>query len=276
MRGMIESMRTMHSVLRGADPVAGAEALAAPLSRVAAYQRFIKAHIDSVLLKNYTTFAALVGEAVWREVIAEYFSRHPADDWELNASVRHFPGYVAELVRDRRFGLTLFHQELADFERREFEVFAAPVEIPAADALTAPTLNPTLQILQLRHPVGTFVRAFRAWESGCGEEPEVPAAPSPEILFLFRHPVSLRHTFAVANESLLFAFKITHDGVPIEEAAKLAGLRGSDVENTLWQAHEIGLLVVPEPQQQRVLAAEEEENHEELHLVGSAVCGPGV
>jgi hypothetical protein len=216
--------------------------LQVPEVRLAAYQRFVRQHIDSVLYKNYTTLADLVGDETWRKIRDGYFAHHPADDYELNASVRHFPGYVSDLARAGALGLTSFHAELAEFERHEFEVYSAPVEIPAPRG--APLLNPTLAILQFEYPIGAFVRSFRAAQSAEKERPAVPSQKIAETVFVMRHPRSLRHVFAVANPALLIAFKIAHDHIPPQAAASEAQLPIEEVMAALQLAEREGLVVL--------------------------------
>ncbi|MFC1610253.1 putative DNA-binding domain-containing protein [Myxococcota bacterium] len=245
---MMEAMRTLHEVLRGAIPASeGARRLDVDETRLAAYQRFVKAHIESVLEKNYTTFKAVIGVDVWRRLVDQFFERYPADDYELNACVRNFPEYVAHLAEEQKHGLGEVHVELVDFEQREFAVYADEVEIPAPDELTAPVINPTINILQVSYPIGSFVSQWRAWEDGrASEPPAVPKESEAETVFVLRHPKSLRHVYVTANDVLLFAFKVVHDDLTVDQAAARARTAVGDVTTALREAKRVGLVILPQ------------------------------
>ncbi len=241
-----DTLATMHGLLRGAaSPEEIGEAFGQPVERVAVYQRFVFAHIRTALEKIYTTLAGVLPQATWEALVRGYFDAFPADDYELNGTARQFPEYLASRAASGEPGLTEAHVEIAILEWQEFAVFVSEREIPTT--VDRPTLNPTVEILQLSFAVGSFVRDQRAHEDGRhAEPPAFPTEPVAEIVFLLRDPRRLGHRFLVADDAALFAVKIAHEGTPVAEAAARSGLSIPDVQAILAKAATQGLIILPE------------------------------
>lgn len=241
-----EAMEAMHRLLRGQLPPAEAQALlVAPLARLSAYRDFVKSHVESVLEKNFTVLAGLVEHRDWHAIVDAFFVAHPCEHYELNANAAPFPDFVAGLAAAGKYGFTEFHAELAALEWSEFVAFASPAVPEGAPA--RPVLNPTLEILELDWPVAEFVAAWRHWERGGkkGAPPRVPVAPAKEIVFVFRHPERLSSVFQKADDRALFAFKVAHDGLGLEEAAAAAGTDRAAAAALMAQAGRDGLVILP-------------------------------
>jgi hypothetical protein len=243
---MLESMRAMHELLRGeATPEETGKALGgAPPERLAAYQGFVRGHIEGILTKAFPTLAELVGHCAWHAVGREFFRDVPPADYELNACAEAFPAWLSARIEAGESDLSEFHVEVAELHLAEFAAFADEARIPAPGDLDAPTLNPTLRVLELTYPVAEFVARWRRREREGA--PPVPAEPAPEVVFVFREPGGFRHRFERADDNLLFAFKVVHDGVPLAEAAEAAGAPEALVRQVLGEAAEAGLVILPE------------------------------
>lgn len=246
--GMMASMRIMHELLRGqCAPEEAARRLGAPLERVQVYARFVRDHVQAALDKNYEVLAEAVGPARWQRWSDAFFQAHPPGHYELNACAAPFPDFLAERAADPAFEVADWHVELARLQWCEWEAYAHETRIPAPEELEAPVLNPTLAILGLSHPVATFTGAWRRWvrDDRAGPAPEAPAGPAEETAFVYRHPDTLLHTTRVADEPLLFAFKVVHDGLPVAGAAATAGISADQARELLADAEETGLIVQP-------------------------------
>lgn len=232
-----QSMQTMHALLRGQTSAEeAADVLGAPLVRLRAYQRFVRAHVQDVLDKNYPTLRAVLGEARWLPLCAAYFAQVPADDAELNAAARQLPAFLEAQLLAGAAGLTSFHAELALVEWEEFAAYINPARIPDAGELQSFALNPTLRALQLRHAVGSILADWRAWERGEREAPpaEPDAAAAGETVLVLRDPITQGYRSCVADAALLLAFKLAHDGLTPPVAAAAAGA-ASRAKGVAWK-----------------------------------------
>ena len=250
-----ETMEAMHALVRGElTPEAAAERLDAPAERLTVYQDFVRNHVDQALAKNYPTVAEIVTQEQWRALIDGYFRTEPPAETELNAAAAGFRGYLAarvEKASEESLGLEIASYgpallELAELEWREFEVYATRIGPLPAGSPDTPIINPTLQILQLETPVASWLAARRVARRS--ESSEIPGDPLPtagpgETVFLFREPTTNFSVFAVADDALLFAFKIAHDGLTPSQAAEQAGLPITDVEAVLRRAVALGLIL---------------------------------
>ncbi|MBK8481086.1 MAG: DUF692 family protein [Proteobacteria bacterium] len=242
------SMQTMHALLRGQTSAeAAAAVLGAPLVRLRAYQRFVRAHVQGVLDKNYPTLRALLGEARWQPLCAAYFAQVPAQEAELNAAAEQLPAFIEAQLAAGASALTAFHAELALVEWEEFAAYVDPARIPAPGELQHLALNPTLRALQLRHAVGSFLADWRAWERGerAAAPPEPDATTAGETVFVLRDPITQGYRTCVADAALLLAFKAAHDQLTVPAAAALAGVDQGRVERALAEATALGVLVAP-------------------------------
>jgi len=242
-----QTIDTTHRFLRGSIPLdVAAETLCVPSSRLAVYHRFVRSHIEQTLRKNYAAVCALVGDKTWRDLVDRYFYRYPARDYELNVNAAAFCGFLAELAAESERGISPFIAQLALLEWHEFVVFAAADEAvdPGSGALQ---MNPTLVILEFDYPVATFLDAFREAQRMGTAPPRVDEVQRPERVLVFRHPETQLACFYSADDDLLFALKLAHEGVSCAVAAKAAQLPVTTVEHLLAQALAVGLLVSSAP-----------------------------
>lgn len=235
----------MHRLLRGElAPAKVAEHFNAPTERVAIYQQFARNHIRFLLEKNFQVLSSVLSQATWDELFEEYFRDYPSADYELNGNTEAFTSFLEEKLAAGHPELTAFHVELAELEWQEFAAYADRIDMPKPETVTQATLNPTLGILRFKYPVAEFVDA---WHEADGDALEPPRLPEPEeeIVFVMRHPQSRLAVFHRASESLLFAFKLAHDELDVDQAAKQAGITPDLVEQILNLAARIGLLILP-------------------------------
>jgi hypothetical protein len=230
---------TVHRVLRGEVPVEdGAAALGCDARRLRIYREFVRGHVQTALEKNYEITRATLPAPTWEALVEAYFAAFPTAHWELNAAAEPFPAWLETRIGLHE-GLHPFHCELAQFEWEEFAAYSNRAEVPAA--VEAPTPNPTLSILQLAHPVAAFVQAWNA-----GERPAIPAPlPAPRLTFLFRHPRSGKVMYQDATDDLLFALKVTHEGLDPAAAARAIGAAPELGEQALAVAADVGIILRP-------------------------------
>jgi hypothetical protein len=246
-RAFTEVMEVVHRVLRGEEDVAAAARdLDIPERRLAVYAGFVRQHVRTAVEKNHSVLAALLRGPAWEALLDGYFRDHPPASYELNAAAEGFRGFLAAEASEGRHGLTPFHLELAELEWQEWEAYAHPDRIPQPAEVRRPVLNPTLRILRFEHAVSGFVEAWRdAERAGRDERPEVPAEPAPETVLVFRDPASELAFFYRATDALLFAVKVTTDGLDVPEAAALAGVPEATAQDLLDRAAAVGLIVMP-------------------------------
>jgi len=240
-----DSMETVHQLLRGdLSPGEAAQKLGAPENRIGIYQQFIRGHIDNILEKNFSALKQIIPSDTWSTITTRYFKEFPAQHFELNENAADFPDYLAKIVDSREFNLTAFHVELAQLEWVEFEAYASEIDIPWTSEILRPTLNPTLTILQFDYPTATALDHIRSLDDN--ESFEVPAASAaPNVTFVYRNPKTHEAMILKADDNILFAFKIVHDEISVEEAAATAGINISVAETLLKQAAETGLILLP-------------------------------
>ncbi len=231
--------RLMHEVVREARPVdAAAASLGVDPARLSIYRDFVRHHVRTALDTNLGVTRALLGPDRWGALFEDYLRACPPSSWELNAAAEAFPDFLARQVDEGRPGLHPFHASVAEFEWTQFTVLRHPAVIPPAPA--APTLNPTLTLLEQGWPVVPFLVAWDRGERG---------APLPEarasLALLFRHPRTERCCYFAAHDDLLFAIKATHDELDAEAAAAASGHALEAVRGALDRAHELGLVIRP-------------------------------
>ncbi len=268
--------RTLHAALRGDRPVdAVAAELGLPPARVELYRRFLRAHVVGVLNKDFPLVREALPAATWERLTDAFYRAHPAESVELNRAAEAFPAFVEAMVaaaatgpagdgaRSPRFpGLTPFHASLAAFEWAEFVSYTHPGRVPAHGEVSAPALNPTLSVVSLPVPVVEFVVNSLKRPRDPGDGTERPAAPppssgdGPELVLFFRPPPppgsagtyageTDRVAFYRATDDLLFALKVTYDGLDPAAAAAAAGLDPTAAVQAVSRAAAIGLVLVP-------------------------------
>lgn len=246
-RAFGDVMETVHRVLRGQAEVAEtARELGIPERRLAVYAGFVRQHVRTAVEKNHSVLAALLRGPTWEALLDGYFRDHPPVSYELNAAAEGFRAHLAAEASAGRHGLTPFHLELAELEWQEWVAYAHPDRIPRPSEVTRPCLNPTLRVLSFEYGVSGFVEAWREAErEGREERPAVLAQPDPEMVLVFRDPVSERAFFYRATDALLFALKTASDGLDVSGAASVAGLPEATVRDLLDRAASVGLIVMP-------------------------------
>lgn len=244
-----ETMRMMHSLLRGEKtPAEMKEFFGTSEKRLEIYQRFVRNHVIKTLAKNFTMFRRLVKKEAWQGLRDEYFKNYPPTGWRLNDTCKSFVDFIAQKVREEKmFGGEEFYIELAQFEWEEVIVYCNELVIPKANEIESPLLNPTLSIMDFRYPIGKFIYF---WRNKQRKDPWITEKeylkPQPQMLFLVRHPQEQRVFFHVATDPLLFAFKVVHDQISLEDAVKLSGQTPQTVRKILADAHQAGIIILPE------------------------------
>lgn len=244
-KGFHQSLAALHGLLRGETQ---AEDLAAdfqvPAARLRAYRSFVQGHVVSILEKNFPELHELLGCQAFHR-LAEAFEREvPCQSFELNQNCRAFPDFLAQKIEAGDPDLKPFHVELAILEFAEFEAFAHPAEDLAPPTLEGPTLNPTLSVFEFDYPVAEVLARIRGGEA---LPQDFAPEPSPQVVFVLRHPQSGVAFNLAADDSLLFAFKVAHDQMQISEAAEAAHADPQTVIQVLKRAQDEGLVVLPDP-----------------------------
>ena len=241
---MTQILETMHALLRGTlSAEQAAASLGVSVERIAIYQTFVRDHVRTLLEKNYEITARIAGPDAWQALVNRFFETRPARHYELNANGESLLGLLDDCIAERRADFGPFHRELAELEWTEWRVYADRAEMPEPSHLERVTLNPTLVVLSLSWPVSGFVQAWRAADDAAAHRPPLPEGPEPEQVFVYRSRGLAR--FIRADERLLFAFKIAHDGLTVAEAARLSGLDTDTVDAVLRRASEAGIVILP-------------------------------
>lgn len=233
--------RQVHEMLRGQRSVgATAEALGVDPVRLDIYRGFVRGHVDTALHKSFPILEGLLGEPAFQALCDAFFEAHPPSHWELNAAAEPFPAFLAARVDEGHAELGPFHVALAQHEWADFATFVHPARVPTE--VEAPTLNPTLTVLQLVCPVTPFVVA---WQDGRRDLPLPTPEEGPELCLFFRHPVTERVQFHVAIDDYLFAIKVAHEGLEAAAVAEAAGLPVDAARAAMARARDIGLVLLP-------------------------------
>ncbi len=240
--GLMHLQAMVHGVLRQETPVeTGALMLGCDPDRLAIYRRFVDGHIKKVLAKDYRITRSILPPDVWQRLVDDYFHERPASSWELNAACEAFPGFLAERQEAGARAVEPFHVALARYEWERFATYMHLARVPDASDLDAPTLNPTLSILELTCPVVAFVMRWNAGE----HDPTAPlptVEQGPERVLMFRSAAD-SVCYPVANDDLLFALKVTYEGLDPIATAEAAGLPADLARAAMDEARRIGLVI---------------------------------
>lgn len=237
--------RLFHQVVRGALPVEeGAAQLGADPRRLRIYRNFVRTHVRKALEANFRALPALLATATWDALVDAYEQRHPPTHWGLNLAARDFPAFLEAELAAGREGLTELHVCVAQLEWETYTVNVDPAPLPDPRALAAPVVNPTLSILSFPYDVVPVVLAARAGRLHA-DSPLPDRADPPLLALLFRRPQNLNCGFYKGTDDLLFALKVTHDGLSPEQAAEAAGQPLAAVRGALDQAAAAGLIIRP-------------------------------
>lgn len=223
--------RAVHALLRGAaSPEQFCAETGAGVAGAALYADSVRRHVVSTLRKNFTALPSAIGEARFGALAAEFFEARPARHPELNRCVEAFPDFLDEL-RPQAPWLTLAHVELARLEWQEVVVSLAP------DPSTPhPRLAPVLRIVASTHAVAAQAARLRAGE-------RVEAEARTELAFVYRPVGGAGYVTLAADDELLFAFKLAHDGLTLAQARAASGATEQEIRRVLARAEAIGLLV---------------------------------
>ena len=236
----------MHSVLRGeAEAADVALRLGVNADRLTIYRDFVAEHIDGALTKIYPMVRALLGTQRSKALGADFFQRHPPSHWELNRCVEPFARYLDARASEHG-DVDPFLVALARYEWEEFEVYMHPANV-VTSAFDQLAVNPTLSILSFPYALAPFVVA--AAQLGPTDPPlsldtVLPPRLSRDVLTLiFRKPVTHAVAYYHGSDDLLFAIKVVHAGLRLQDAAEQAGATLVDATAALDHAKAIGLLV---------------------------------
>lgn len=234
--------RRMHAAVKDLQPV---EVVAAELGmdpeRLAIYRRMVRSHVHTAVAGRLPVSTALLGAPddtpAWQALFEAYLAECPPSAPTLPEAAAAFPGFLGR--RAEAGEVAPFTAAVAELEWAAFQVNRDPTQLPDPKQLSAPVLNPTLQIMSWPWPVTSFVVA---WQRG-----ERPAEPSPaeELTLVFRRPATGHPCYHVATPDLLFVLKMVHDGLSVEAAAQISGQGMEAVEAALAGAVGIGLVIAP-------------------------------
>ncbi len=228
--------RAIHRAVKEEAPV---EEVAAELGvdprRLDIYRGMVRGHVSTALKANFEVSQGVLGEALFGALYEAYLAECPPASWSLNHAAASFPDFLEGVQADGRPGLRPFHVCLADVEWALYETQIHPARVPEPQGEAV--LNPTLAVVATPYPVVPFMVA---WHRGEG-----PAEPEPaeSINLLFQRPGTGVAAYHHGADDLLFALKVTHDGLTPTEAAEAAGQPLELVEAVLARAASVGLVI---------------------------------
>ena len=202
--------------------------------RLAIYGEFIQYYQGECLSALYGRTQELLGEAAWGELLRAYYAIRPAHGYQINTLGHDLPAFMAE-----QGALAPHLAQVALFELTKHLVYTSEETHPAE--VEAPSVNPTLQTLQLTHQVC-------GWAKAAAQRPEPVGEPPPEgeeLALLWRNPTSLRANYVAAGPRSLLALKIALEGISVEEAAAAGGVEPADVLDALHEQAGFGLISLP-------------------------------
>lgn len=202
-----------------------AERLGSDPRRLAIYHRFVHTHVRQALAANFPATLAALGEPASEALQAAYFEAHAPPDWNLDHAAAAFPDFLEARAADP-FAVAL--------ARLEWEV----AEVTRTDTEPGSGLNATLSVLQSPFPLVAWLADFHA-----GRPAGARPAAAPELALIFRHPSRDTGCHYAASDDLLFALKVTHDGLDPMDAARAAGLDPDAAAAAMARAREIGLVI---------------------------------
>ncbi len=183
----------MSSVIRdSADPTAPVASQVVrpspkqtPAERLDVYRCAYASRLIEVLLADYDAVAFALGDERWDRLARDYVANHPSRGPSLNVFGRDLPAFVDAQPDLERRG---FLVELARLQWTVQESFDAP-EFTPLDATTLAHLgpdewaqivlrtNPSVRVLEFRHPTNRYLQAFFD-----GDEPTIPPAEPSWVL----------------------------------------------------------------------------------------------
>ncbi len=237
------AQRALHALVRDeASPEEIEEAIGAPAARLRVYRRMIRGHVRRALEKCYPAARAHLSETAWRELASSYYADHPPTSFELNHAAAAFPPWLAS--QTSAGGAPEAGPAHVDLAFLEWEVLAAYLSAETVpEPATGYAVNPTVSMLSLDYAV---IEVLSAWDEGRNEPPPgLPVEPmsSPRVAVIWRHPTRHRVRYRWADDDILFALKVAHEGLDPGAAATAGGHAPSLGEKAVENAINAGLLV---------------------------------
>lgn len=237
--------RALHAAVKDQRPLAEVAAeLGADTARLAIYRRMIRGHVRAAVTGRLEVCCELLGAGedtpAWQVLFEGYLAACPPAHWALGEAAAGFPGYLATRLEQGDPAVQPFHVAVAELEWSLFQTNRDETQLPEPRALSVPILNPTLQVLEWPWPVASFMTAWSR-----GTRPPLPTTEVPEMALVFRRPATGNPCFYVGTPTLLFALKVTHDGLSVAEAVAQSGQPPEAVTSALDVAAEIGLVLRP-------------------------------
>ncbi len=200
--------------------------------RLAIYTEFTRSHVRTALDAHFGALQRALGEDTFDSLYEDYLVACPPSHWSLNEAGADFPEFLETRLNEGDERLQHGHVCLAELEWALYTVQVDPAE------LEGPGLNPTLALLQQPLNVVPFLAGHHR------DEPiEQVAEEVPGIALAFRRPSSGSSAFYRASDALLFAIKVAHEGISVEEAVTATGQPREVVDAALSYAREIGLIL---------------------------------
>ncbi|MFO1077160.1 MAG: DNA-binding domain-containing protein [Planctomycetota bacterium] len=160
-------------------------AATSPTDRLQVYNGAYLARLEECMAADYPALQHLLGPERFHRAVAGYVVRHPSRHPNLNRFGKALPGYLARChaVSHRAFAVDLARLELAVSLAFDAPAFT-PATIDELQAVPAGrwrrtrlVLNPSVQLLALRHPVNDYYQEFKA-----GSSPRVPRRAAAYVL----------------------------------------------------------------------------------------------
>lgn len=217
-----------------------------PVDHLSVYQQFVMDHVRQALERLFPILFEVTSGPLWNQIVLGYFDSLPESQYDFPLHVSGFPPFLRRELDAGRLELSGFHVELAELEWNESVVRNSQSTLPLVASFGFPVLNPTLVILEVDYPIVDFLDRWELEES-FRDQPEIPEPlESSAFVFLFREPSSGFAVLYEGREDLLFVFKIVHERLGLEEAARLGELSLNDVKSFVDRAIRIGLVFAPE------------------------------
>ena len=227
-----------HALLSKENANESTQTLGLPKERLGIYQGFIRGHILNILDKIYTDLPKLFAPEIWQNIKQTYFQSVPAAHYELNHAAKGLPEFLVSASASREhWQLQPWHVELAQLEWAEYAAYSAN-NVDYANTPTGYALNHTLEIFQCDYASGTLLKNLRL-----GNLQSLPPPQQQEIVFVYRHPNTLKHRLLIAQPAELFVFKMVAEQVPLHEAATAAGISPKQAEQLVEQALHAGFIL---------------------------------
>jgi hypothetical protein len=163
-------------------------------TRLDFYRRLMAANRRRILRQVYPTLAEIFAEPArvgilslptWDDLVDAYAACHPATSWDPNDFGRQLPAWLATTDVPS----PLVH--IADWSWRLLAAARAPRADTTGATATADRLDPSVGAAVYPFDVPRWVRRFSAGQAVTPLVPP-PAAPTPMVIVVYRHPHSWR------------------------------------------------------------------------------------